>query len=51
MPKPSGQNMSMVEVRRTEPGRRAGWTATGSAGAGVKGRHREAAGSKIMFSW
>jgi len=48
VPKPSGQNMSMVEVRRTESGRRAGCTGTGSAGAGSR---VVGPGSKIMFSW
>ncbi len=36
VPSPPGQDISMVEVRRTEPGRRAGGVATGSLGAGAR---------------
>ncbi len=37
VPRPSGQNIIMVDVRRTEPGRRTGGATAGSEGGGVSG--------------
>ena len=50
MPSPSGQNISTVEVRRTEPGRRTGGATAGSEGGAVSSDVTGAPFSQIMFS-
>ena len=50
VPSPSGQNISTVEVRRTEPGRRTGGATAGSEGGGAQRRHHPPPFSQTMFS-
>ena len=47
---PSGQNISTVDVRRTEPGRRAGGATAGSEGGGLSCDSIGPRCSQIMFS-
>ena len=49
VPMPPGQDISIVDVRRTEPGRRAGGAGAGSEGGGLSGEAMRAPFRKSCF--